>query len=421
MVLDDETLNGVYASQLPEPELPEAETVRLALDSPIASERLENLAKGKRTALVITSDHTRPVPSRIIMPQILERLRRGQPDIAVTILVATGFHRATTKAELIAKLGREIVEREHIVIHDSSDETSLVEAGTLPSGGKFIVNRLATESDLVVAEGFIEPHFFAGFSGGRKSILPGIVSRETVLANHCAEFIDSPYARAGNLENNPVHRDMLYAAKTAKLAFIVNVVIDQRKRIVHAVAGHFEQAHLSGCEWLNRFCRVTVPVSDIVITSNGGHPLDQNVYQAVKGMTAAEAVCRPGGVIIMVGSCTDGHGGESFHRNLAEAKSPRKLLEKVRGVPRDRTEPDQWEFQILARILETHTVILVTRHCDHTLLRGMHLETASTLNEAVDDARRIAGRSARIAVIPDGVSVIAVPASKEPIQPKGLS
>ena len=405
--LEDADLTGVFVSRLPEPELPEAEAVRRALDAPIASERLETLAAGKRTALVITSDHTRPVPSRIIMPQILERLRRGQPDIAITILVATGFHRATTREELIAKLGDEIVEREHIVIHDSGDEASLVEAGTLPSGGKFIVNRLAMESDLVVAEGFIEPHFFAGFSGGRKSILPGIVSRETVLANHCAEFIESPYARTGNLENNPIHRDMLYAAKTAKLAFIVNVVIDHDKKIVHAVAGHFEQAHLSGCEWLKRFCKIKVPVSDIVITSNGGHPLDQNVYQAVKGMTAAEAVCRPGGVIIMAASCSDGHGGESFYRTLAEARTPRAVLDRVRRVPRDRTAPDQWEYQILARILEKHTVILVTGHCDHTMLRAMHLETASTLAEAVDDARRIAGKSARIAVIPDGVSVIA--------------
>ena len=410
--LEDACVTGVYASRLPEPEVPEAEAVRRALDAPIGSERLEALAAGKKTALVITSDHTRPVPSRIIMPQILERLRRGQPDIAVTILLATGFHRATTREELVAKLGEEIVERERIVIHDSADKTMLVEAGTLPSGGKFIVNRLAMESDLVVAEGFIEPHFFAGFSGGRKSILPGIVSRETVLANHCAEFIASPYARTGNLENNPIHRDMLYAAETAKLAFIVNVVIGHDKKIVHAVAGHFEKAHLAGCEWLKRYCRISVPVSDIVITSNGGYPLDQNAYQAVKGMTAAEAVCRPGGVIVMVASCADGHGGESFYRSLAGAKSPRALLDKVRGVPRDRTEPDQWEFQILARILDRHTVIVVTRDCDHTMLRAMHMETAATLTEAVDAARRIAGKAAKIAVIPDGVSVIAVPAAK---------
>lgn len=419
--LEDACVAGVFSSRLPEPEFPEPEYVRRALDAPVASERLETLATGKHTALVISSDHTRPVPSRIIMPQILARLRAGQPEIRITILIATGFHRGTTRAELVDKFGEEIVDRERIVVHDSSDTSTLTEAGTLPSGGKFIVNRLVTESDLVVAEGFIEPHFFAGFSGGRKSILPGVVSRETVLANHCAEFIASPYARTGNLENNPLHRDMLYAAETAKLAFIVNVVIDHRKKIVHAVAGHFEQAHLAGCEWLKRFCRIEAPVSDIVITSNGGYPLDQNVYQAVKGMTAAEAVCREGGVIVMVASCSDGHGGESFFRSLAAAESPRAVLDKVRNVPRDRTEPDQWEFQILARILEKHTVILVTRDCDHAMLRRMHLRTASTLEEAVAAARKITGEAAKIAVIPDGVSVIAAPIGKCNLPTRGES
>ncbi len=411
--LAEDYLTGIYTSRLPEPQVPEEECVRAALDSPIASERLETLAAGRKTALVITSDHTRPVPSRIIMPQILERLRKGQPDIRITILVATGFHRGTTRAELEAKLGEEIVRRERIVVHDSSDASALAEAGTLPSGGKLIVNRLALESDLVVAEGFIEPHFFAGFSGGRKSILPGIVSRETVLANHCSEFIRSPFARTGNLENNPIHRDMIYAAETVGLAFIVNVVIDHRKRIIHAVAGHFEKAHLEGCRRLKELCRIRVPLSDVVITSNGGYPLDQNVYQAVKGMTAGEAVCREGGVIIMVASCSDGHGGDSFYENLAGAPSPRAVLDAVENVPRDRTRPDQWEFQILARILDRHPVIVVTRDCDHAMLRAMHLHTAESLGEAVAEARRMVGAAAKIAVIPDGVSVIAEAAPAE--------
>ena len=262
--IDDRVINGIYESHLPAP-ADEAACVRAALDSPISSPPLEELARGKRTALIITSDHTRPVPSRIIMPQILERLRRGQPDITITILVATGFHRATTREELVGKLGESIVDSERIVIHDSSDESALVNAGTLPSGGTLKINRLAMEADLVVAEGFIEPHFFAGFSGGRKSVLPGIVSRETVFANHCAEFIASPYARTGNLENNPIHRDMLFAAETARLAFIVNVIINGEKRIVHAVAGEMHKAHEEGCRWLNSYCRLNVPLSDIVI------------------------------------------------------------------------------------------------------------------------------------------------------------
>ena len=405
--IPEANLLGIYASSVPKAAEDQAVAVEEALDRPIASPALEELAKGKKTALVITSDHTRPVPSRIIMPRILRRLRTGNPEIRITILVATGFHRGTTRAELEEKLGTEIVERERIVVHDSGDETMLVKLGTLPSGGELIVNKLAVESDLIVGEGFIEPHFFAGFSGGRKSILPGIASRKTVLANHCSEFIQSPYARTGNLENNPIHRDMLFAAEKAGLGFIVNVVIDPAKKIVKAFAGHPVKAHEAGCAFLRSFCQVEVPEADIVITSNGGYPLDQNVYQSVKGMTAGEAVCRRGGVIIIAASCVDGHGGESFYRNLASAATPQELLERTAKIPRDQTVPDQWEYQILARILAEHTVIVVTQECDHDMLRSMHLKPAHTLEEALKLAFEALGSEAKVAVIPDGVSVIA--------------
>lgn len=406
-VIPDRNFLGIYESSVPQAAEDQDGAVREALDHPIASPRLEELARGKKNAVIITSDHTRPVPSRTIMPQILERLRKGNPEIQITILVATGFHRGTTRAELEEKLGKEIVANEKIIVHDSGDESSLVKLGTLPSGGELIVNRLAAEAELLVAEGFIEPHFFAGFSGGRKSILPGIASRKTVLANHCSEFIQSPYARTGNLENNPIHRDMLFAAKTIGLDFIVNVVIDPSKKIVKAFAGNSEKAHEEGCAFLRSLCQVNIPEADIVITSNGGYPLDQNVYQSVKGMTAGEAVCRDGGVIIISASCCDGHGGESFFRNLSEASSPEELLKKTALIPRNQTKPDQWEYQILARILSKHTVIVVTKDCDHKMLGSMHLKTAYTLDEAFRKALTIVGPDAKTAVIPDGVSVIA--------------
>lgn len=404
--VDDSVFLGCFESSLPETPPDQAMTLAAALDRPISSLKLEDLAAGKRSAVVITSDHTRPVPSKIMMPQILERLRRNSPDIDITILVATGFHRGTTRDELIDKLGHEIVENEKIVVHDSGDESMLVHLGKLPSGGELIINRLAVETDLLVGEGFIEPHFFAGFSGGRKSVLPGIASRQTVLANHCSEFIRSPYARTGNLENNPIHRDMLYAAEKAELQFIVNVVIDSEKRIVRAFAGNSVAAHEAGCNFLRTLCEVKVPEADIVVTSNGGYPLDQNVYQAVKGMTAGEAVCREGGVIIIAASCRDGHGGESFYRHMASS-SPEEVLRQTALVSMGETEPDQWEYQILARILSRHRVIIVTSDCDHGMLREMHLEAASSLKEALDMAIGYVGDGAKVAVIPDGVSVIA--------------
>ena len=402
---------GVFTPQSapPAPD-PDAE-VRAALASPIGSERLRDLAKKARNCVIICSDHTRPVPSRHIIPAMLAELREGNPEIDVTLLIATGCHRGTTREELVGKFGPEIVAKEKIVIHDCGDASMLRDVGTLPSGGRLILNRLALEADLLAAEGFVEPHFFAGFSGGRKSVLPGIASRETVLANHCAEFIADPRARTGILDGNPIHRDMLYAAQQARLRFIVNTVIDGEKRIVRAFAGSLQAAHAAGVACSRQQAAVTVPEADIVITSNGGYPLDMNVYQSVKGMTAAEAVCRKGGVIIMNSGCSDGHGGESFYRALAHAASPEAILREVAGHARNETIPDQWQYQILARILKDYKVLMYAPECSSELLRQMKLEPVSSPAEALAKALAYCGPEAKIAAIPDGVSVI--PEKKE--------
>ena len=220
------------------PDCSETEIIENSLNNPIASPNLETLVRGKKDVVIVTSDHTRPVPSRITIPALLKRIRQTEPDIKVKILVATGYHRPTTRDEQIEKFGASIVENEEIIIHESDDQESLVHIDTLPSGGELWLNRVALETDLLIAEGFIEPHFFAGFSGGRKAILPGIAGSTTVLANHCAEFIASPYARTGILEKNPIHVDMVYAAEKVNLAFILNVVINARKEVIHAFAGH---------------------------------------------------------------------------------------------------------------------------------------------------------------------------------------
>ena len=216
---------------------PGVEIVREAVLSPIGSKKLSELAVGKKTCTIIISDHTRPVPSRDILPPMLEELRKGSPDIDVTLLVATGFHRPTTTAELESKLGEEIAAREKIVVHDAFDAASNVEIGVLPSGAPLVIDRVAVETDLLISEGFIEPHFFAGFSGGRKSVLPGVCDKTTVLGNHCGAFIASPYARTGVLENNPLHIDMVAAARLANLQLVVNVIIDEEKKTVAAFAG----------------------------------------------------------------------------------------------------------------------------------------------------------------------------------------
>lgn len=385
----------------------EEDVVRQALDNPIDSPRLDELVWDKKNIVIIASDHTRPVPSHIITPLLLKEIRKANPDAKIKILVATGFHRLTSREELIDKFGINIVENEEIIVHDSEDDGSMLKLGVLPSGGELIINKAAAEADLLIAEGFIEPHFFAGFSGGRKSVLPGIASKTTVLANHCSKFIASECARTGILQGNPIHRDMIYAAQAAKLSFILNVVINAEKKIINAFAGHYNQAHLKGSEFVARMAGVEAALADIVIAGNGGYPLDQNIYQAVKGMTAAEANCKDGGVIIMLAECGDGHGGEGFYHTFKNEASVEKIMDSIVNTSQNDTIPDQWESQILARILLKHPVIMVSSEDTKKIVEDMHMRWAPSPEEAVHMADEVLDkRDAQITVIPDGVSVI---------------
>jgi len=378
--------------------------VKAAMENPIDSPRLSELAKGKKNCVIIISDHTRPVPSRDILPNMIAELKEGSPDIDITLLVATGFHRGTTKEELISKMGEELYNSCKIVIHDCRDKDSNVQIGVLPSGAPCVIDRLAVETELLISEGFIEPHFFAGFSGGRKSVLPGVCDQVTVLGNHCSRFIDSEKARTGKLDGNPMHEDMLAAAKLAKLQFIVNVVIDENKRTVAAFAGNYVTAHRKGCDFLLDYAKVKPAYADIVITSNGGAPLDQNIYQSVKSMSAAEASCNEGGVIIEVSECIDGHGGQSFYEALRDCESADALYEEIMSTPQDKTVADQWESQILARILKKFTVIMVCDARNKGIVEDMKMKYASSLDEAIAMAKAMGKQS--MTFIPNGVSVI---------------
>ena len=411
LAIPDDRYAGELVSEMHDydPGKSQQELVREALEHPIGTPRLCEMASGKQKIVILASDHTRPVPSKVIAPLLLEEIRRGNPDAQITFLIATGCHRGPTRQELIDKFGPEIVEREQIVLHDCDDEAMLVSLGTLPSGGELRINRLAAEADLLVAEGFIEPHFFAGFSGGRKSVLPGIASRKTVLYNHNAAFIDHPNARTGVVEGNPIHTDMLYAARAARLAFICNVVINQRKEAIFAVAGDADAAHIRGREFLLQHCRVHPVWSDIVISTNGGYPLDQNIYQAVKGMTAAEATVNEGGVTIMLAQSGDGHGGESFYETFHREKDLHRMMAGFLATPAEETIVDQWQSQIFARLLMRSTVIFVSDAPDE-MVRELHMIPAHSLPEALALADGILAakgkKNSKILAIPDGVSVI---------------
>ena len=285
-----------------------------ALENPIGTPPLRELAKGKNKVVIVTSDHTRAVPSKITLPLELEEIRKGNPDADITILIATGLHRPTTPEEQRRMFGDEIFEHEKIAVNMAFQPEDYVNMGTLPSGAEFHVNHLATECDLLICEGFIEPHFFAGFSGGRKSILPGICSQETVNENHSCKAIASKYSMTGVLEHNPIHEDMVCAARMVNVQFILNVALNAEKKVIAAWAGDLEEAHAQGVSFIREWSQCPSITGDIVVTSNGGYPLDQNLYQSPKAVATAEACAGEDGVIIMCCSCADGMGGTHFER-----------------------------------------------------------------------------------------------------------
>ena len=404
--LPEERIACVLSAHAREAGAPDQETiVRSALEHPIGSSRLCELARGKKNILVITSDHTRPVPSALTLPILLGEIRSGAPDAEIRILIATGMHRATTLEEMNAKFGPELASCENFIVHRSIEDPMSFK-GILPSGGELWLNALVDWADLTVAEGFVEPHFFAGFSGGRKAILPGIASRKTVLYNHNAMFIADPKATTGNLEDNPIHRDMVFAARQAGLKFILNVLLDGEKRVIAAYAGDVEKAHKAGCmDCISRTSVEGTP-ADIAITSNGGYPLDQNIYQSVKGMTAAEACVRQGSVIIMCAALGDGHGGEAFFRYFADNENAEEVERAIAGIPAGETKPDQWQAQILARVMRRARCIFVTGKENRETIEKMHMYWAGNLEDAMEIADSLIGKNATVAVIPDGVGVV---------------
>ena len=407
--VEEENLKAVLTAKMHgfHAEKSQEQLVLDALEHPVGSPRLRTLAEGKRNIVIVTSDHTRAVPSKITLPLLLKEIRSGNPDADITILIATGLHRPTTEEEQRRMFGDEIVDHEKIAINNAFAPEQFVELCTLPSGAVFQVNRLAAECDLLVTEGFVEPHFFAGFSGGRKSILPGICSERTVNENHSYKAVSHPRSNSGMLKDNPIHADMLCAAKAVNVQFIFNVALDGEKKIVAAWAGDLEKAHEAGVAFIRQWSQCPVVTGDIVITSNGGYPLDQNLYQSPKAMATAEACAGEDGVIIMCCSCCDGMGGAYFGQ-LIQRGTPHEIDRYLSSIPPEKTIPEQRCTQVCVRVLRKHPVILVTTFLSHDEVRKANMIPASTPDEALEIAYRLKGEQASVVVIPDGVSVLTV-------------
>lgn len=376
-----------------------------ALQNPIGSPSLKELTKDIRNILIISPDNTRPMPSRISIPAIISEFYRDDSDYCVTILISTGLHRKMTYDEIKERFSDELMKKHRIINHVATDEQSLVCLGKMSTSNELWVNRLVTESELVIGEGFIEPHFFAGFSGGRKCILPGVCGAKTIMSNHCPENIGSPYAASGNLEKNPIHDECVEGAKMSGLRFILNVALNRNKEVIAAFAGDPVEAHLAGCEFVRKNMTVPVNLADIVITSNNGYPLDRNIYQSVKGLETASKAVKKDGVIILASECSDRNGNNEFEGLISNCATRQELFDKMStGEP----EPDKWQAQIFARIVRDHPVILISDYFDRTASEKMFMLHASSPEKALEMAFYLKGADAKINVLPEGPVIIPV-------------
>ena len=379
----------------------EAAVLREALRRPVAGPPLAELATPGMKVAISMCDGTRAQPRDKMIPAVLEQL--GVPDDDVTILVATGTHRGNTDDEIRAMLGDEVVERVRVVNHDARDKDSLVYLGEHGEGVPVWVNRLWVEADLRITTGFVEPHFFAGFSGGPKLVTPGLAGLDTVLVLHNAARIGDPKATWGVLDDNPVHRDIRAAAAAAPPHFSFDVILNREQRVIEAFAGELGPMHRAACEAARRFAMQAVRRPfDVVVTSNSGYPLDQNLYQAVKGMSAAAKVVRPGGLIVCAAECRDGFPGHGSYRRLLEAStSPRDFLHQI--AQSDHVTPDQWQVQIQANIQDHARVVMHTGHLSDDELRSVHLEQTRDIASTV----AAEGDAATVCVLPEGPQTIA--------------
>ncbi|WP_406692058.1 nickel-dependent lactate racemase [Saccharopolyspora sp. ID03-671] len=389
------------------PAAPDVEVaLRGALAEPVAGPPLrERVRPGQRIAVSLC-DATRPQPREAMVRALLAELEGIATREDFTLLVATGTHRGNTDAELRAMLGDELVDTMRIINHDCRDPEMLRPMGTFGDGVAVSLNRHWVDADVRITTGFVEPHFFAGFSGGPKLVAPGLAGLDTVLTLHDAARIASPRATWAVCEGNPVHDDVRAIADGTGVDFAFDVVLNREQQVVEAFGGDLLPMHAAAREVVRELSMQPVPQRyDVVVTTNSGFPLDQNVYQAVKGMTAAATVVKPGGLIICAAECSDGfpdHG--SFREVLASEPTPEALLRSISG--RTETVPDQWQVQILARVLATARVGVHTTHVTDADLRTAHLYRVDDIATAVAEELAARGPQARVCVLPEGPQTI---------------
>ena len=396
-VMDVLTPNSVEITSSGQPEV-----VR-ALNEPIGTPKLSELAVGKKKVAIVSSDITRPMPTWTALPPVLAELdKAGVRREDITVVLALGSHRTHTDAEKKKLLG-ECYGTVRCV--DSSDE-GYVHMGVTPSGTPVDIAKAVAEADFRICMGNIEYHYFAGYSGGAKAIMPGVSTRDAIQANHRHMVEDG--AVAGRLEGNPLREDIEASLSCCPVDFILNVVLDEHKQIVRAVAGDVTLAHREGCRFLDKFYRKEIPqLADIVIVSQGGAPKDLNLYQTQKALDNAKHAVKPGGIVVLVGSCREGLGEKTFEEWMTGAQTPEELVDRIR---RD-FKLGGHKAAAIALVLRNADIFLVSEMED-AFVESIFMKPFHTVQEAVDAAFAAKGPDARVLVMPYGGSTLPVLVSR---------
>ena len=380
--------------------------IEAALDAPAAGPPLAAVIAGKKSAAISVCDITRPAPNPVVLPPLLKRLEAG--GIArqnITILIATGLHRAATDSEIRHIVGPEIAANYKILNHDARQREQHRHLGVTRSGTPVWIDERFIAADLHLSLGFIEPHLMLGFSGGRKLIAPGLAAQETIKELHSSRFMRDPRAREGSIDDNPLHAELLEIARLARHDFLIDVSLSHDRRIAAVFAGEPAGAHRAGVEWVrNSLTQLLDQPADAVITTGGGHPLDMTFYQCIKGITAAESMVRPGGRILMVGACSEGVGSAEFSEMMTRYPSDGAFLRGIEGVP---VTVDQWQLEKLALVTQKNDVLYSVPGLPAEYQSKVWGRAYPQPQQAVDALCAGLNPGARIAVVPEGPYVLA--------------
>ena len=396
-----EVIEPTYVPGLPD----QSGAVLNAIRNPIGASPLRLMAERRHKVAIAVCDVTRPMPSATVLPALLRDLSHV-PDDQIAIIVATGTHRANTPSELEEMLGADVAQRYRVINHDAFDQRALTHLGDSLNGIPMWLNRVWVESDLRITTGFVEPHFFAGFSGGPKMVAPGLAGFETIMRLHDASMIGHPKSTWGITDGNPIHEAIRDIARQTGVHFSVDVTINREHKVTSVYAGELFSVHRAARQDARRAAmRPVRRPFEIVVTTNSGYPLDLNLYQSVKGMSAAAQVVRDGGTIICAAECSDGipdHG--EYKRILSGAKGPGELLRLISAPGHNRH--DQWQVQIQAQIQLRARLYLKCSFLTHKQIREAHLEPIEDIEAAIPGLLRRYGRDSRICALPQGPQTV---------------